>query len=89
VRQARDAFAKTIRAAAPCPVAKRHRKLASYEVAGNAPHEIIYPERMPDSNVPSGRIYFGTTNPARRAGLISDCRSATKRAGFQPSLWRA
>jgi hypothetical protein len=46
-------------------------KLASYEVAGNAPNKFIRPERTPDSAVPPGRNHFGTANPAQCAGLIS------------------
>jgi len=47
------------------------RKLASHEVAGNAPNQFTRPERTPDSAVPPGRNHFGTANPARCAGLIS------------------
>jgi hypothetical protein len=41
------------------------------EVLGNPANKFIRPERTPDSIVPSGRFIFRTTNPARRAGLIS------------------
>jgi hypothetical protein len=46
------------------------RKLASYEVAGNAPDKFTRPERTMDSAIPPGRNHFGTANRARCAGLI-------------------
>jgi hypothetical protein len=58
-------------------VAKRRWKLASYEVAGNAPARFIRPERTMDSAVPSGRIRFGSVNQTLRVWLISGCPVGT------------
>jgi hypothetical protein len=68
------------------------RKLASYEVAGNAPNKFTRPAGMLDSAVPSGRNHFGTADPARCAGLISGvaprqfpergCVQGTSRSAF-------
>jgi hypothetical protein len=62
-------------------VAKRHRILASYEVAGLTPNEFMRPEGTPDSVVPSGRFHFCNPHPARRAGLMSSRISRMARVG--------
>jgi hypothetical protein len=43
-----------------CPkiVAQRRRKLASYEVAGNAPNQFMRPERTPDFHRPAGTFFI-------------------------------
>jgi len=55
-------------------------KLASYEVAGNAPGKFVRPERTMDSAVLSGRISFCDVNQTLRVWLISGCPFGTKPA---------
>ena len=56
-------------------------KLASYEVAGDAPARLVRPDRTMDSAVPSGRIAFGAVNQTLRVWLISGCPVGTNADG--------